>query len=238
MKGALHLAPIISNPQNVLDVATGTGLWAIEFAEEHPGCAVIGTDLSPIQPEYVPPNVAFEIMDAEDEWTFRQQFDLIHFRSIASCFKDTQRVFQNALKNLVPGTGYMFILDPLLPWKFLTPPPDDCAIVEWTNLVIEAGTKIGMPWDRGRKYANWMKEIGFVDVVERVDVCPFSPWAKGKHLKELSLILQSNVCHGIEGLSLALFTRVLGWSKERLDSLLERVRKELKDKSIHVYAEA
>lgn len=27
----LHLAPIGKNPQTVLDVGTGTGIWAIEF---------------------------------------------------------------------------------------------------------------------------------------------------------------------------------------------------------------
>ena len=66
LDGKLNLAPI-SNPQRVLDLATGTGIWAIEFglsfpllhfapfshipAEEHPEAAVLGTDLSPIQPD-------------------------------------------------------------------------------------------------------------------------------------------------------------------------------------------
>lgn len=31
--GRLHLAPITSNPQNALDVGTGRGDWAIDFAE-------------------------------------------------------------------------------------------------------------------------------------------------------------------------------------------------------------
>lgn len=31
--GELHLAPIGRNPQNILDVGTGTGIWAIEMAE-------------------------------------------------------------------------------------------------------------------------------------------------------------------------------------------------------------
>lgn len=31
LDGRLHLAPINPNLQNVLDVGTGTGIWAIEF---------------------------------------------------------------------------------------------------------------------------------------------------------------------------------------------------------------
>jgi ubiquinone/menaquinone biosynthesis C-methylase UbiE len=31
LDGKLHLAPIGPNPQNVLDIGTGTGIWAIEF---------------------------------------------------------------------------------------------------------------------------------------------------------------------------------------------------------------
>jgi hypothetical protein len=30
LSGKLHLAPI-RNPQNVLDIGTGTGIWAMEF---------------------------------------------------------------------------------------------------------------------------------------------------------------------------------------------------------------
>lgn len=49
MDNKLHLAPL-TNPQNVLDIATGTGIWAIEFAQQYPTATVLGTDLSPIQP--------------------------------------------------------------------------------------------------------------------------------------------------------------------------------------------
>ena len=52
----LYLAPIAANPQKILDVGTGTGIWAIDMADRFPSAEVIGTDLSPIQPTWVPPN--------------------------------------------------------------------------------------------------------------------------------------------------------------------------------------
>ena len=47
-----HLAPLGPNIQKALDVGTGTGIWAIDFADEFPSAQVIGTDLSPIQPSW------------------------------------------------------------------------------------------------------------------------------------------------------------------------------------------
>lgn len=32
MKGELHKAPV-ENPQNILDLGTGTGIWALDIAE-------------------------------------------------------------------------------------------------------------------------------------------------------------------------------------------------------------
>ena len=67
--GALHQAPIGKSPQRILDIGTGTGIWAIDAADRYPSALVTGTDLSPIQPSWVPPNCKFEIDDAEREWT-------------------------------------------------------------------------------------------------------------------------------------------------------------------------
>jgi len=51
LDGKLHLAPLDA-PQRILDIGTGTGIWAIDIADEYPMAEVIGTDLSPIQPRW------------------------------------------------------------------------------------------------------------------------------------------------------------------------------------------
>ena len=33
LEGKLHLAPLSESPKRVLDLGTGTGLWAVDFAE-------------------------------------------------------------------------------------------------------------------------------------------------------------------------------------------------------------
>jgi len=77
--GRLNLAPLV-NPRSALDIGTGTGIWAVDFGKlfrlpftpnnsfafllallllflitltaiQHPSADVMGTDLSPIQPQ-------------------------------------------------------------------------------------------------------------------------------------------------------------------------------------------
>lgn len=45
LDGRLHLAPT-ENPQRVMDIGTGTGLWALEYAERNPSSIVTGTGKS------------------------------------------------------------------------------------------------------------------------------------------------------------------------------------------------
>jgi ubiquinone/menaquinone biosynthesis C-methylase UbiE len=98
-RNKLFFAPIRS-PRRVLDIGTGTGIWAIEFADQTPEAEIIGTDLSPIQPRYVPPNLKFEIDDAEDEWTFPENhFDYIHERLvICGSIKDIRKLFDQSFR--------------------------------------------------------------------------------------------------------------------------------------------
>lgn len=48
----------------VLDIATGMGDWAIGMGDYFPQSQIIATDLSPIQPDEVPPNVNFYVEDS------------------------------------------------------------------------------------------------------------------------------------------------------------------------------
>jgi ubiquinone/menaquinone biosynthesis C-methylase UbiE len=66
--GKLFTAPIPKEKRlhRVLDIGTGTGIWAIDFADEHPETKVLGVDLSPSQPSFTPPNLVFQIDDLEE----------------------------------------------------------------------------------------------------------------------------------------------------------------------------
>lgn len=61
-EGGLFWAPIKDAIKTALDVGTGSGIWAMDFADQFPSTSVVGTDISPIQPAWVPPNLRFEIL--------------------------------------------------------------------------------------------------------------------------------------------------------------------------------
>ncbi|KAI0551414.1 S-adenosyl-L-methionine-dependent methyltransferase [Xylaria curta] len=166
LNGKLYISPIGEQLRNVLDVGTGTGIWAVEVGLEHPAATVTGIDLSPIQPSYAPPNVNFEICDAEDEWSFRQPFDLIHMRAMVTCFKNPRAVLAEAYRSLAPG-GFIELRDPILPFQFLTPPPEDSALKLWCDKLMEAARLAGRKWDVATLYAQMLGELGFVNVTER-----------------------------------------------------------------------
>ena len=114
MGGKLYFAPIDDKdrapPQRILDLGTGTGIWAMEIADKFPNADVLGNDLSPIQPRWVPPNVRFEVDDFEAEWTYGTPFEFIHARQLYSAVYDWPRLMRQTLANLRPG-GYAEFCD-------------------------------------------------------------------------------------------------------------------------------
>ena len=63
-----------------------------------------------------------------------------------------------------------------------------------------------------------------------------SPWAKDRKLKELGAYQQANMLEAMESYSLALFTRVLGWTPEQVGVYLTGVREEVMNRKLHLYA--
>jgi trans-aconitate methyltransferase len=100
LRDRLCRAPLPSQPRHVLDFGTGTGSWAIDFADQHPDSQVIGIDLSPIQPSSYPPNCRFFVDDVESAWTYNEKFDFVHGRAMGGSIKDWQSLLEQIYDNL------------------------------------------------------------------------------------------------------------------------------------------
>ncbi|KAF2770513.1 S-adenosyl-L-methionine-dependent methyltransferase [Teratosphaeria nubilosa] len=231
----LFFAPI-DNPQRCLDVGTGTGLWAMEFADDFPGCGVVGIDLSPGQPSLVPPNLKFVVDDAEDDWIYSAPFDFIHARLMAGCFADWPKFFRQAYENLEPG-GWLELQDYGLPVKSADATAAGTDLMRWGELLCEAARIMGRPMgsDASDKYVQRMTEAGFVEVQQRMFMWPSCSWPKDPLMKELGRWNQINILEGLEGFCLALLTRALGWKKEEVDVFVAKVSADLRNKRIHAY---
>ena len=233
LKGKLGLAPI-DNPQSVLDIGTGTGIWAIEFAAQYPSADVLGTDLSPIQPEYVPSNCHFEVDDAEDEWIYSRSFDYIHLRLMFHTFKSHQRLIASAFGGLSPG-GWMEWQDYYCSLQCVDDSLAGTALERWVGLYIEGGGRLGRDMLAPRRYKRWMEEAGFVDVAEERLAIPGNAWPRGRDQKLLGLWQMTNFLDGLQAVSMTIFTRGLGWSPEAVELFLVDVRRDIRSLGVHFY---
>lgn len=232
----LHLAPLVK-PERVLDIGTGTGIWAIQMGDQYPESTVIGTDLSPIQPSWVPENVHFEIDDVEDkEWTWPDNhFDYIHSRFMVASISSWPRLIRKAFQHCKPG-GY-FELQELDP-RFQSDDgslPEDGSLAYYSKLICEASASYNRPVPYHHEYFAWFEKAGFVDVKQVLLKSPTNPWPKDKKLKEVGKYQMLAHIEGLEGVSLALLCRVYDWKPEEVKILMAKLRPELKERSIHSY---
>jgi len=228
------LAPVGSGVIDVLDLATGTGIWAIEFANNYPYAKVVGTDLSPIQPEHVPSNCRFEVDDAEEPWVYPHQFDYIHGRLLVTCFRDFPAIVAQTYSFLKPG-GY-FELQDILPPTCYDDSWEGTAIKRLTELLTAGGAKLGMDWMKASKYRQYMIDAGLEDVKELHFAWPSNEkWPKGSHYKTLGLWYYQNMMNGLQGISMAVLTRVWGWSKEEVDVFMVDVKRDYANRNIRCY---
>jgi hypothetical protein len=194
------------------------------MADTYPSAHVIGTDLSPIQPTYIPPNLRFEIEDFDSTWTYpKNHFCYIHIRELFGCVSDWDDFLAQVFEHLKPG-GYVETME-----HSVCPVSDDWTVNEnsfftlWGKTVIEMGERFGKSFTIWRESKWRLERAGFVDVVEKRFKWPINSWPSpefrtdgtdgGKSwekLREFGIWNQLRLHHGLEGFMIRLLTTVGG----------------------------
>ncbi|KAL7273529.1 hypothetical protein RUND412_003609 [Rhizina undulata] len=240
LHGELFIAPVGKGwqPKKILDIGTGSGIWAIDFAEQFPEVEVIGVDLSPTRPAWSPPNATFEIADVEEAWQFEDNsLDYIHIRHMAGHIYDWPRLYAQAFKALRPG-GWIEVQEGT-DWftsddNSIPPTSKAFRYVQDLDAALESA---GMEFKVvALKAAKSLQEVGCVDVGEKMLKIPYGGWPKSKHEKELGMFWSQHAFDSFEAYTLGPFTRILGWDKKMVDSFLAELRADFRNPKYHGFS--
>ncbi|KAH8646205.1 S-adenosyl-L-methionine-dependent methyltransferase [Xylariales sp. PMI_506] len=234
LDGKLYLAPIES-PNYVLDIATGTGRWARQFAAQHPASKVIGTDIEikKTTDAEVPANYSFLQTDAEESWPFDHKFDYVHLRFVVSCFNETRTVIKNVFDNLNEG-GWIEFHDGILGQGCQDGSYEGTANRAMNEQFEMAYKAMGRDPVKTIKYKQWLLDAGFVDVVEKRFPVPMNSWPKDPKYKEIGKYCY----HDVRDLTLSLGGRILaaaGLSPEEIERRSRIAIADLGNTSIHIF---
>ncbi|KAL2171975.1 hypothetical protein VTG60DRAFT_1034 [Thermothelomyces hinnuleus] len=230
------LAPIGDNPQRILDLGCGTGIWSIDIADMYPSADVLGVDIAPTQPEWVPSNCHFELDDIEEDWAWKEDsFDFIFARDLILAIRDWPRLIDQIYTHLKPGgyaefqcvTGVLGCDDDSL--------PEDSPMRKFLDALYDSTHIFGTPIDDPTRWKGWLEQRGFEDVTEVIYKMPCNPWPKDQRLKLVGAFEMENLLQGLSGMVTRLFVKTLNWTPEQVQLFLVDVRREIKNRNLHVY---
>ncbi len=84
-------------------------------------------------------------------------------------------------------------------------------------------------------YEAELKRAGYTEIDSKPTVWPMNRWPKDKKFKEMGMWNCENMTSGLSGFTMALGTRVYGWTAQEVEACIVNVKKEMEDTKIHAY---
>ena len=102
--------------------------------------------------------------------------------------------------------------------------------------MVDGLKNLGKDFEKVKEYGSYMKEAGFVEVVEKRYTWAIGPWVRGEKQKVWGTWWMQNFLDGVQGWSMGILVRGLGWSVEQVEGLLEGGRRDVRTwGSVHAY---
>ncbi|EFX06127.1 hypothetical protein CMQ_4196 [Grosmannia clavigera kw1407] len=189
-----YFVPNDNQQQESLDIS--------DFGDKFPNAQVIGTDISPIQSIWVPPNTKFEMEDATQSWTWPDnEFDFIHMRYLVGAISDWNALFAQAYRCCAPS-GWFESCE--IHVEHLCDDGTDQkapVLKQFWRLYEEAvpiiGRSMRVSIDGTQRKA--MEAVGFVNIQEKAFKLPVGGWPADKKLSEIGQYNQLTLLNDLEG---------------------------------------
>ncbi|KAK1989717.1 S-adenosyl-L-methionine-dependent methyltransferase, partial [Colletotrichum falcatum] len=222
-------------PRAPNDRPQGDVMEVCEVGETQPQSVVIGIDMSPIQPKYVPPNVYFEIDDLNEPWTFDENsLDYVHMRFLTGSVRDWKFTMNEAYRCLRPG-GILESSEPSFAIE-----SDDGTIDEhsawnqWPRIFDEYGRQTGQTFSVVQLgiQKDAIEEAGFNDVQEFSCKIPIGSWPEDMKQRQLGQYTQAVMETDALGFIMRPATSI-GWTMEQIENYNASLQAEMTSGTTH-----
>lgn len=113
--------------------------------------------------------------------------------------------------------------------------PADSHFRAFSDHLKVACDKFSTPVDDSVRWKGWFEDRGFARVTEVVLKLPTGPWPRDPRLKLIGAWEQHNLLNNLEGMTMRLFSKGLGWSEEEILVFSALLRRDIKDLRMHAY---
>ncbi|KAF7595881.1 hypothetical protein BBP40_004374 [Aspergillus hancockii] len=230
--------PPIRWPQRVLDCGYGTGSWAIEVAEQHPECQVIGLDIFPyVIPDVTPENLWLQVDDLNRPFTFpSNHFDLVHSRLLATGINlNRWRTYIQDIKRVLKPGGWVQLVE-----IYFNVQSDNGSITEehalrqWSTQLM--GSLAAVKDLRvGTRLRHLLTEAGLTEVDARMIPLPLSAWSNDPRMRDIGDMNRENIKKLLPALGLYPFTQHLRMPPQQFVELIARAQQEAETPGLKAY---